>query len=80
MEEAVNTKRMCFKLWKAVGSRATYYNIAKQASKYTVHQTKGEDENVARQKIDPRSANIYRLAKQMQRDNHDVIGERQEKA
>ena len=35
-----------------------------------------EAEKVALQKIDPRSPNIYCLAKQMQRDNHGVNGEK----
>ena len=35
-----------------------------------------EAEKVALQKIDPRSANMYCLAKQMQRDNLGVIGEK----
>ena len=32
-------------------------------------------EKVALQKIDPRSGDVYRLAKQMRRDNQDVMGE-----
>ena len=58
------------------GSRATYYNTANQASKCAVHQTRSEAEKVALQKIYPRFADVYRLAKQMQRDNQDVIGEK----
>ena len=37
---------------------------------------KNEAEKVALQKIDPRSADVYRLAKQMRRDNQDVMGEK----
>ena len=32
-------------------------------------------EKVALQKIDARSGDVYRLAKQMRRDNQDVMGE-----
>ena len=75
VEEAVREKRRCFKLWKAGGSRAAY-NTAKRTSNRTVHQARSEAEKVALQKIDPRSGDVYRLAKQMNRDNQDVMGEK----
>ena len=75
VEEAVKEKRRCFKLWKAGGSRAAY-NTAKRASNRAVHEAKSEAEKVALQKIDPKSADIYRLAKQMRRDNQDVMGKK----
>ena len=75
VEEAVREKRRCFKLWKAGGSRAAY-NTAKRTSNRVVHQAKSEAEKVALQKIDARSGDIYRLAKQMRRDNQDVMGEK----
>ena len=49
---------------------------AKRASNNAVHVAKSEAEKVALQKIDPKSADIYRLAKQMRRDNQDVMGEK----
>ena len=75
VEEAVRKKRRCFKLWKAGGSRAAY-NTAKRTSNRVVHQAKSEAEKVALQKIDARSGDVYRLAKQMRRDNQDVMGEK----
>ena len=75
MEEAVKEKRRCFKLWKAGGSRAAY-NTDKRASNHAVHEAKSEDEKVTLQKIDLKSADIYRLAKQMTRDNQDAMGEK----
>ena len=75
MEEAVKRKRRCFKLWKAGGSRAVY-NTAKRVSNRAVHEAKSEAEKVALQKIDPKSADIYRLAKQMRHDNQYVMGEK----
>ena len=75
VEEAVKEKRRCFKLWKAGGSRAAY-NSAKRASNRAVYHAKNEAEKVALQKIDPRSVDVYRLAKQMRRDNQDVMGEK----
>ena len=75
MEEAVREKRRCFKLWKAGGSRAAY-NTAKRTSNRAVHQARSEAEKVSLQKIDPRSGDVYRLAKQMRRDNQDVMGDK----
>ena len=75
VEEAVREKRRCFKLWKAGGSRAAY-NTAKRTSNHAIHQVRSEAEKVALQKIDPRSGDVYRLAKQMRRDNQDVMGEK----
>ena len=65
----------CFKLWKAGGSEAAY-NTAKRTSNRVVHQAKSEAEKVALQKIDARSGDVYRLAKQMRPDNQDVMGEK----
>ena len=75
MEEALREKRRCFKLWKAGGSRAAY-NTAKRTSNRAVHQARSEAEKVALQKIDPRSGDVYLIAKQMRRDNQDVMGEK----
>ena len=75
VEEAEKEKRRCFKLWKAGGSWAAY-NTAKRASNQAVHQAKSEAKRVALQDIDPKSADIYRLAKQMRRDNQDIMGEK----
>ena len=57
------------------GSRAAY-NTAKRTSNRAVHQARSEAEKVALQKIDPRSGDVYRLAKQMRHDNQDVMGEK----
>ena len=52
------------------------YNTAKRTSNRAVHQARSEAEKVALQKIDPRSGDVYRLAKQMRGDNQDVMGEK----
>ena len=75
VEEAVKEKHRCFKLWKSGGSHAAY-KIAKRASNRAVYEAKSEAEKVTLQKIDPKSADIYRLAKQMRCDNQDVMGEK----
>ena len=79
VEEAIWEKRRCFKLWRAGGSQAAY-NTAKRtlASNRAIHQARNEAEKVALQQKDPRSQDVYayRLAKQMRRDNQDVMGEK----
>ena len=62
----------CFKVWKAGGDRDAY-QAAKRASNLVVHIAKIDVEMIAFKKINPRSVEIYRLAKQMRRENQDVI-------
>ena len=49
---------------------------AKRASNLAVHIAKTDAEKIAFKKINPRSVEIYRLAKQMRRKNQDVIGDK----
>ena len=72
MQQAVSHKRKCFKVWKAGGDRHAY-QAAKRASNLAVHIAKTDAEKIAFKKINPRSVEIYRLAKQMRRENQDVI-------
>ena len=76
LEEAdlvvVSQKHKCFKIWKAGDKDA--YQVAKRASNLTVHIAKTDAENIAFKKINTRSVEIYRLAKQVRRENQDVIG------
>ena len=53
------------------GSRAAY-STAKRAYNRAVHHVRSEAEKGALQKIDLRSADIFRLAKQMRRGNQEV--------
>ena len=62
-------------MWKAGGSRAAY-NSAKRVSNCAVYHAKSEAKKIALQKIDPKFADVYRLAKQMRRDYQDVMGEK----
>ena len=41
-----------------------------------MNHARSEAEKVARRKIDPRSADVNRLTKQMRRDNQDAVGEK----
>ena len=45
-------------------------------SKSAVHQARSEAEKVALEEINPWYADLYRLAKQLRRDNQDIMGEK----
>ena len=62
-------------LLEAGGSRCAY-NSVKRASNRAVYHAKSEAEKVALQEIDPKSADLYCLAKQLRCDNQDVMGEK----
>ena len=64
VQQAVSHKRKCFKVWKAGGDRHAY-QAAKRASNLAVHIAKTDAEKIAFKKINSRSVEIYRLAKQM---------------
>ena len=73
MQQAVSHKCKFFKVWKAGGDRDAY-QATKRASNLAVHIAKTDAEKIALKIINPRSVEIYRLAKQMRQENHDVIG------
>ena len=75
VQQAVSHKRKCFKVWKAGGDRDAY-QAAKRASNLAVHIAKTDAEKIAFKQINPSSVEIYQLAKQMRRDNQDVIGDK----
>ena len=75
MQQAVSNKRKCFKVWKAGGNRDAY-QTAKRASNFAVHIAKTDAEKIAFKQINPRSVEIYRLAKQIRRENQDVIADK----
>ena len=75
VQQAVSPKRKCFKVWKA-GEEKEAYQAAKSASNRVVHIAKTDAEKIAFKKIIPRSVEVYRLAKQMRRENQDVIGDK----
>ena len=75
VEDAVHEKRRCYKVWKAGGSREAY-NVAKRASNHAVYHARQEAQRMAVGDIDPKTADIYKLAKQMCRENQGVVGEK----
>ena len=68
-------KRRCFKAWKAGGSREAY-NVAKRAANHAVYHARQEAQKMAVGDVDPKTADIYKLAKQMRRENQGVVGEK----
>ena len=75
MNGAVQKKRRCYREWKAGGSREAY-NASKRVANRAVYHAKSAAEKVVLEYIDPKTADIYKLAKQMRRDNQDVMGEK----
>ena len=57
------------------GGSHTEYNIAKKRAKKAVYAAKQEAEKSRFKDIDPSSDDVYRIAKQMKRDNQDVVGD-----
>ena len=75
VDNAIQEKRRCYKVWKRGGSREAY-NTAKRVAKSAVYQAKLEAGKSVFEGIDPDSADIYKVAKQMRRENQDVVGEK----
>ena len=75
VESAVKEKRRCYKVWKAGGSREAY-NVAKRAASRAVYHARHDAQRTAVEELDPKTADIYKLAKQMRRENQGVVGEK----
>ena len=71
MEEAVNEKPRCFKLWKAgaVGLQTTMQLSRHPNAQFT--RTGVRLRSLLSRKVYLRSADIYRLAQQMEHDNQE---------
>ena len=85
VEEAVKKKRECFKrhiaLAKASQTREAEdekaaYNEAKRLAKHVVWQAKSVAEREKFSNITPNDTGIFKLAKQMDKTNQDVVGEK----
>ena len=70
VQQAVSHKRKCFKVWKT-GRNRDANQAAKSAANLAVHIAKSDAEKIALKQINLRSVEIYRLAKQMRRENSD---------
>jgi len=85
VEDAVKEKWIRYKAYNAlkkVGKvveakeAKTAYNEAKRVAKRVVWLAKSEDERGIFADISPTSDGVFRLAKQMDRTNQDVVGEK----
>ena len=75
VESAVKEKRKLYKVWKTGGSREAY-NAAKCFARRAVYIARNAAQRVALEKVDPKSADIYKLAKQLSRERQGVVGEK----
>ena len=68
-------KRRCWKAWKQGGDKEQYLE-AKRNAKHAVYTAKktAEDQNLSNLK--PGMDDIFRIAKQMKKDNQDVVGDK----
>ena len=73
---AVLEKRRCWKAWKKSGQGKEIYLQARRRAKQAVHQAKRRAEERELQDIRGGKDNIFRIAKQMRRQNQDVIGDK----
>ena len=85
VEEAVKTKQACYKKHKALAKAGQTvealdakadYNKARRAAKRTVWLAKSEAEKNRFANVSPTDGSIFKLAKQMDRTNQDVVGEK----
>jgi hypothetical protein len=72
---AIQRKRRCYKAWKKGGSREEYTQ-AKSAAKKVVFLAKQAAATAKFSHIDPKGSDIFKVAKQMRRENQDVLGEK----
>ena len=75
-KKAVSPKRKNFKKWKA-GRSGDNYQSAGCAFNLAMHLARNEAEKNVFETINRRFVEVYRIAKQMRRDNQDVIGDKQ---
>ena len=84
VEDAIAEKRARYKTYKALAKAGKHdeaksakaeYNEAKRAAKHVVWLTKSEAEKEMFAKVSPNDSSIFKVAKQMDRTNQDVVGE-----
>ena len=84
VEEAVNEKRARYKIYNTLkkqgktaetnAAKATY-NAAKRVAKHVVWLAKSEAEKEEFATVSPNGDGVFRIAKQMDRSNQDIVGE-----
>ena len=75
VNSAIAVKRWCWKAWKQGGGKEQYLQ-AKQNAKRTVYTAKktAEEKKFSDQK--PGMDDIFKIAKQLRKDNQDVVGDK----
>ena len=85
VEAAIAEKRAHFKAYNVLRKRGntpeatvakTDYDAAKRVAKRVVWQAKSEAEAETFRDINPHGSDIYRIARQMDRRNQDIVGEK----
>ena len=75
VSQAVEAKCRAYCAWKKGGSRDEYNN-PKRLAKLAVYQAKQEASLADFSDIVPKGDKVFRIAKQMMRENQDVMGEK----
>jgi len=85
VEDAISLKRARFKVYKSLNKAnkteeakkaKLAYNEAKRLAKHTVWLAKSAAEKETFANISPNDSSIFKLAKQMDKTNQDVVGEK----
>lgn len=75
VKELINEKRRKWKIWRNGGDKEEY-NIAKRIAKRAVYKAKKNAEAKKFADLKPGLADIFKIAKQMRKDNQDVLGDK----
>ena len=73
LNSAIAEKRLCWKAWKQGGDKEQYLQ-AKQNAKRTVYTAKKTAEEKKFSDLKPGMNGIFKIAKQLRKDNQDVVG------
>ena len=78
VDSLIKAKRQAFKAWKKGTGPRSLYDDAKRRARRAVHQARLEADKTFFEKVAPGSDNtaVFRLAKQLRRENADVVGEK----
>ena len=76
VDDVIRAKLQAFKAWKAGKCTQASYNTAKRISRRVVHHACHEADKVVYEGIDHKSSDIFHLAKQMRKENVDVVGDK----
>ena len=76
VDAAVQEKRKLWKAWKKAGQGREAYLEAKRQAKQAIYLAKKRAEERELQNVSEGKDNIFRIAKQMRRQNQDVIGDK----